>query len=300
MLDLNLVTPQPKFICDLFPVGEVSILASKPGIGKTFLILGLLLDYVRKNEEDTVILFSGENSQSLIFSRLSKINASYHDHRNVFKNFELVNQEEDGVLFVNVESDFETICNLLSYKKPKITVFDSFLCFHSLDENKASDMITVFNLFRDLARKYQTSIVCTHHLRKSTVKNKSDQDEIIGSSVITRLSAVCYNLFEFNRNIYLKCVKSWYQKPPVYKYSIETISDTEVEIFLTPESFLLSYESFLEFLEKMPKNETFTQSYIRSVTGWNKASVSRYMMKAESDKKIVPIIHGTRKTYKKI
>lgn len=289
---------EKSFILDLFPRGDVSIIGSKPGVGKTWLMLHCCL--LASRDDVNVIYFCGETSRELIYNRLNSLCTPLNEteRSNFYLHFNDILEPSSGFVSFDNLQGFNNLVRLIEITGAEFLVFDSFLSFHTRDESKATEMNEIFQNLIGIAKRYNVAIVLTHHLRKSQQK-KTDitQDEIIGSSVITRLCACCFTLIKSRDGTLLKCVKTWYEEPPLMKFVLKSDGDAGLLPEFEP-FFKINYDMFCAVVRTFSRFDYGMLSH--EFPACPRSTMYRYIAKAEKDGVIVSIKEGTAKYYKTV
>lgn len=184
---------------NLFARGFISIMFGEPGSGKTWLILALCLSLSNGStlwngisvKKSKVLLLEGDSPDALLKMRLEKFDEKLND-----KYFYYVNRytaENNGINLslsdIKGRKNFEKI---IKANRPDFIVIDTLISFIN-DEKDAEGVKTVIDDLRKRAEKYNCHILICHHSRKRMTgekRNKLDQSDVIGSSIIIRLASV--------------------------------------------------------------------------------------------------------------
>lgn len=238
------VTPDTEKIAGLFPRGYISVVASMPGAGKTWLMQyiacqlsvgGKILDgIVAKSKPQKTLILAGETGKKMLDKRLAKTNWSY-EPKNI-KVYEAIKWAKLGVPYmINSKEGQETIAKVIEIERPAVLWLDTFLSFHTAEESKMSEMTAIYQFLLRMAGYYNLAIVLNHHTRKkpnsvTNEKRKYTQDDVIGSSAGIRLANNVFiisveDLSEGRSIQTVNNVKSWDKKIPPFSY--EFIDDEE-------------------------------------------------------------------------
>lgn len=224
------------FIGGLFPTKHVSIIASKAGAGKTWLILKLLTDLsnggeillgASRNEPCRHgLLLVGESGLELVRERLNKMADCPND-----RFFSIISRTEaakSGLkLDLSIGGDnpdgVRGLHYILKEIHPDIVILDTLMSFRSDDENSMQNTNTMLLNLQALAEEFECAIVATHHIRKrqNGAKERIDQDEIIGSSALVRQVAVAYMLTRRGAIHVLTPVKTWWKSKDDIQYRLK-------------------------------------------------------------------------------
>lgn len=238
------VTPDTERIAGLFPRGYISVVASMPGAGKTWLMqyiacqlsLGgnVLNGIVAKSPKYKSVILAGETGKKLLDKRLASTKWGY-EPKNI-RVYEAIKWAKLGIPYMmNTAEGQATIATVIETERPAILWVDTFISFHTAEESKMSDMNAVYQFMLRMANYYDMAIVLNHHTRKkpssvSGEKPRYTQDDVIGSSAGIRLANSVFIIsveeLEAGRSIQtVKNVKAWDKKVPPFTY--EFIEDEE-------------------------------------------------------------------------
>ena len=241
-LDLNLSVPEPEFIGGIFPRKFFSVIASAPGVGKSWFVLRMLMELsaggqifneLSINEpQRKVLCFCGENGFDMYIQRAKKLvgipfnmmNTAIYSSRETFL--------QEGNFMIDDVTGKRNIHEIMQSEKPDIVFFDTLISFHTSDESSMRDMTTIFDFLGKLAEYYNCAVVIIHHLRKRKSKDsmKISQDDLIGSSALTRLAALVISLTRIkNDKVLVRCLKSWYKYFTEFSFKLEDVEDEKIK-----------------------------------------------------------------------
>jgi hypothetical protein len=168
-LDLTQEPPMPTWAIDEFICqGDIHLIIGEPGIGKSWLTMGMSLALAKGAKEflgypisapGKVLYFDEENPEDLIFHRFLKLGLNHQIAENIrFINNQGLRLDHDPTPLLDEALDFE----------PSLIVLDSLTRFHGLDENSAGQMAELFNTgIKPLARETGAAVVLIHHTSKT-------------------------------------------------------------------------------------------------------------------------------------
>lgn len=180
----------------LIPDGAITILSAPPSSFKTWLILeiagkmskGMKLFDKYKTEKSGVLILDEESGERQLSERFKKLGIGESD--NIFY------QKPSGR---KLDSDY--IKELVVYCKTNdisLVVFDSLARFHTANENDASEMARVAEMFVDLREHGIASLIICHTRKSNGInRNFSANDSVRGSSDIV---AMCDNHISIRRD----------------------------------------------------------------------------------------------------
>lgn len=218
----------------IFPKGHVSIVAGEPGIGKTWFMLsiakavaegGFILgrpgERVKRGKS---LIFAGETGVRLLASRVQLLGGIEPlSSVRVISSHVCAKMSLDTM--INTSIGRKNITEAIKEYRPDVTFFDTMISFMAdgKDESSQVDMGDCLRGLGSVAAECQTAIVLLHHFRKrasGSVEGGRGMDEVIGSSVLTRLSSVVVGI-ERKRDVRMvKCLKSWWEEFNPFSFRI--------------------------------------------------------------------------------
>lgn len=218
----------PEHLGGLFPRGYLSVVASRPGVGKTWLML--MKSRVISVDGYKVVILNGESGINLLAMRVLQMRFNSTENVVIYSMTESL--PYGGLAFTDPKG-WENVNFLVREERPDVIYVDSLVAFCDCDESDMIQMRGVFTRLSALASKFNCAIVLNHHLRKSQNGASSKtvtQDDIIGSSIIGRLACSMYTLTPADDLITVDCVKSWFKKPSRFSYGISQDVEGYVQI----------------------------------------------------------------------
>lgn len=213
----------PEFLGSLFPRKQITVIASKPGIGKTW----FTLLNIRKitGEGLKCVLFNGETGFDIIQDRITLLGWTIPENLCLcFNSNEAL--KLGGITVDDQEGwkNFVTICNTF---KPDAIFIDSLLAFMGSDESEMKAMRDIFTRLKNLAETLNLAVVINHHLRKSSGQEFISIDDFIGSSAISRIACCLFSLTNNGTDVItVECLKSWYQKPKTFNFKLSNFGNS--------------------------------------------------------------------------
>ena len=226
-----------EFVGGVYPRRQLSILASPPGLGKTWITIRQCMDIASgslmfggsiKDAPQKAVLFCGESGVSIIAERLRCMDYDLgtlpsgfvvYTHNDFVKHHvDICLDHPDGM------SNFQKI---VEGEKPSLVFIDTLISFRDVDESAVQETAKLLGSLRALADKVNCAIVVNHHTRKRKLRDRyteGTQDEIIGTSAFSRLCALAMMLSDTTqeRTIRYHCVKSWFEKPDDFYFRIDS------------------------------------------------------------------------------
>lgn len=155
----------PFLIDPLLPEGGVLLLVGPGGVGKSLLALWMALHLATgrplfdqfPTHACTVLYLDGESNARALRRRL----------------LTLTDQPPPNLFYtewshpINTPEGRAQLEYLLRTYTPACVIVDSLIRFHTLDENKASDMRLFFGILAHLRQRYNTAFLLIHHAGKS-------------------------------------------------------------------------------------------------------------------------------------
>lgn len=186
-LDLTQEPPPVDWLVEqLICKGDVHLLMGEPGIGKSWLTMGLLLGVIRGSEwlgqpitgPGKVLYVDEENSEGLVFHRLRKQLGMTEDEA---RQVRYLNNQ--GIL---LDKDPDSLIDEALEFAPALIVLDSLTRFHTGEEDKAGPMASLYNnALKPLARETGAALILLHHAGKtessSSYRRSRGSGEIIAN-----------------------------------------------------------------------------------------------------------------------
>jgi hypothetical protein len=184
------------------PLGMITLLAAKPGTGKSMLGLDLARRIIAGEDWPdgsaqtrpgaNVIYVDGENIPQV------------HNDRAVAwglpreRLYLLLASEEDVLLDLSTAKYQEVLAQMVFRLEPALVVIDSLGAVLGRGENAVEDVRALLGYLSGLAQHQSCAILLVHHLRKSNGQlalfDAIDPDQIRGSGHITAMSRVAWGL----------------------------------------------------------------------------------------------------------
>lgn len=167
-LDFNVSPPPPNWLFDpLIAKGDVTLVTGPPGVGKSWLTMGATVAVIEEQDEflgadvcakGRVLYVDQENPHDVIFRRLKALGLSDGGMWNLRYLWNCgIRLDRDPDKFIDEALDFE----------PTLIVLDSLTRLHTLEENNAGEMATLFNNgIQPLARETGAAVLLIHHDNK--------------------------------------------------------------------------------------------------------------------------------------
>jgi hypothetical protein len=191
---------RPEFIAGLFRKGYPSLLVAEPGLGKTILVQRLICDLsiggpiwdgFSSGPPKNILLFCGEAGLAMLNERLESSGWKFDRER--IKILDSRTAWKGGLYpALDTGEGREVFRSFIGTVKPDLVVIDSLGSFAE-DESGREAMKSVFDFLLSTGDGYGCAHLLVHHLRKRKNNERSlplDMSEVIGSSVITRHSAL--------------------------------------------------------------------------------------------------------------
>ena len=242
------VTPDVEKIAGMFPRGYISVVASMPGAGKTWLMQyiacqlsvgGRILDgVVAKSPKYKSLILAGETGKKMLDKRLALTNWGY-EPKNI-RVYEAIKWAKLGIPYmINTAEGQETIAAVVELERPSVLWLDTFISFHTADESKVAEMTAIYQFLLRMANYYNLAIVLNHHTRKKPSSLRAEkpvytQDDVIGSSAGIRLANAVYIVsveqLDAGKSIQtVRNVKSWDKKVPPFSYEFVESDDGDLD-----------------------------------------------------------------------
>lgn len=222
----------PEFVGGLFPKGHISLIASKPGVGKTWFMLskvhGIALDGV------PCLILNGESGFDVLLQRVYATGWTYPPDKVVVLN--LVDCLDVGGLAIDEQQGWTNLMQFCASFRPGVVWIDSLVAFVNGDESDMKSIRGVFSRLRAFAEKMNVAVVINHHLRKKVGSSNAGVgdvglDDVIGSSVISRIACTVFLMLpQGDGQVRVECIKSWYEKTPAFHMEIKSTEEGGVTL----------------------------------------------------------------------
>lgn len=189
------------------PVGMLTLLAAKPGTGKSLIALDLAHRIITGQPwpDGTPGLAAGPaGGKNVIYVDGENIPEVHNDRAVAWQMqrenlYLLLPSEEDILLDLNTVTYQELLAQMVYRLDPALVIIDSLGAVMGKGENAVEDVRELLGFLAGLAQHHATAILLIHHLRKSTNGQLSlldgvDPDMIRGSGHITAMSRVAWGL----------------------------------------------------------------------------------------------------------
>lgn len=229
------------FVAGLYPRRHLTLLASAPGMGKTWLITKQAIELAEKgtvfleadterypdssDNGDNSLVFCGEAGAGVMAERIRAMGyTSIPEGFHVYTQTDLT-RNNVNICLDTAEglSNFEAI---IDGEYADLVFVDTLISFRAEDESDQKATSLMLGGLRRVAENHNCAIVLSHHLRKRKARDHNlpiTQDDIIGTGAFTRLASIAYTLspVQFSESIMFSCVKSWWRKPRPRVFAIE-------------------------------------------------------------------------------
>ena len=234
-LDPSLRLPEQEFIGGLLPRGYISAIVAPPGTGKTMLLQklvsdlsigGPIFDGLAENEPSRKsLIFAGEAGYDLMIRRGAATQWPVNPRKVLILDQYTV---ESAGLSISLDSaeGWTTITGLVKKHHPDVVFFDTLSSYHDRDENSAAEVKPILRKLASLARECQCAVVVVHHSRKRTSRDRAlplSQDDVIGSSIFSRLVAVIIGVepqSEDEKILMVKPLKTWFKPFEIFTFRL--------------------------------------------------------------------------------
>jgi hypothetical protein len=200
----------------ILPKGGVLILTGIPGIGKSWLLMDMVLAFEQGRKwlghfdtvQASVIVIDEENAPPLLKGRLTKMGAMGTPEESQMSPRYLVMK---GVL-LDGQAQLDGLVEMLDRFTPDVVLLDSLIRLHTGSENDSQDMGSLNRTLSDLNRRYGCAFVVNHHRRKPGHQGGSDSHGYRGSSELQAYPDTHLDLGEQRGSLVLSASKSRYQQ----------------------------------------------------------------------------------------
>ena len=265
-----------------FPRKFVSVIASAPGTGKTWFVLKTCMDlstggnvfFGLANHQPATksLIMCGEGGLEMLVERVKAMNM-YYDPAQIAIYTAADLAAEKIEICLDSHEGLANLRKIIAGEKADIVFIDTLIAFRSDDENAGKETARLLNRLAGIANKLNCAIILTHHTRKKKRKDTGEitQDDIIGSSAITRLCATAWLLSkEKDDSKLLRCVKTWWRAPRAIAWKIDSVPGKSIDIkrLNTLEGFY-AHEAVRDYILTAPKMEEISFSDIARDTYCN-------------------------------
>jgi len=195
--------------------GYLTIISGQPKVGKTWLLIYLAIKLAQGKEVFNV--YPSSRSKILIFEGDMNKNSIKHRFNMMITDFDDINILNDNIVIVN-KHDIERVgyiadiskkegqdlfLSTVDYVNPDVIIIDSISAFHSISEEKSSEVKPVIQFLNYMAGEKNKAVIVIHHFRKKTYKQDDDSDitldDIAGSNVFTRFAGFIYGMKKYKK-----------------------------------------------------------------------------------------------------
>jgi len=277
------------FVGGIFPKRQLSIIASEPGCGKTWLMLRFCNDITNQynyckflgqsfiEKDRRCLMLIGDTGKEMIIDRINNMVLKYNKPENYIFYFVADMIREKHPFLLNTEAGRGAIQGLIHQEKPDIIFFDTLISFMTGDENSAKEIGELFIGLRSMAEEENCAIVLNHHFRKQNSgkgsRGKATLNDVIGSSAMSRLSSVMLALTKdrtrIDKNIVnVSTVKTWYKELPPMQFEISENSEHKVDLIpnYTMNNVLALRKMLLRLNEQLPEGQIVTYHEMSVIT----------------------------------
>ena len=191
----------------MFARQHTSIIFGEPGCCKTWLMLYISLILTTGGvlwkdltvKQSKVLFFEGDTPVSTLNERITKLNKPLND--DYFKYVSRYDADEIDVnLSLCTEDGRNNFESFIKNFMPDLIVIDTLISFID-DEKDAEQIKKVIDFLKSMAVQCNCHVTIVHHSRKrdrGEIRNKLDQSDVIGSSIITRLASIVIGVDKYD------------------------------------------------------------------------------------------------------
>ena len=272
--------PPTQFVGGIFPRKHVSVISSEPGTGKTWFILKYALDgtlggsiflgLAHHQAPFKSLIMCGEGGLEMLIERKQLLNADYNpDKIAIYTMQDLVNNDIE--ICLDTKDGITNLRKIVKGEAPDIVFIDTLISFRADDENASKETSRLLRKLQGIAQENNCAIVISHHLRKKKRGDdgESNQNDIIGSSAITRLCGTAFIMEHQATNAYtkLQCVKTWWNKPAPIYWKIETGKTVKLVKASIGDDMTQNRLIVQEYLSSMTPDEVISIDQLIETTG---------------------------------
>ncbi len=178
--------PMPWLVEGIWPEEGCGFFAGEPKTKKSWFVLALALAIVagvsflgHSVSQGRVILFDEENNRRALRDRVRRLAAGMSVSTSGLDDLMVAGP---GQLRLDRPEAMDGLRELVARVRPKLVILDPFVRFHRGNEKDAESMSPMLSDLRDIQRKFGTSIIIVHHLRKQGQVKASLGQRMRGSS----------------------------------------------------------------------------------------------------------------------
>lgn len=259
------------FVGGVFPKRQISIIASEPGCGKTWVMLQFCADISNQwkvgkffgcsywERQRKSLMLIGDTGKEMIIDRINKMMLNYITPPEYVMYFVSDFISEKQPFLLNTLEGCHSIQNLIHYEKPDVVFIDTLISFMVGDENSAKEVGEIFLNLRSMAEEENCAIVVNHHFRKTqngTRRGKgATLNDVIGSSAMARLASVMLALTKDKSQtqsnfVDVQTVKSWYKEVQPFHFEISENLETQ-QVSIVPDYIMGNVPKLMLMLEKL-------------------------------------------------
>lgn len=299
-----------EFVAGVYPRRQLTMIASPAGLGKTWLILQQSLDMCRgsgvflagETEPLKVVLFCGETGASIVKERLSLLGCEVPPENLAVYTYAAFSAAGVSIC-LDEQEGMSNFAAIVEGEQPDVVFIDTLISFRNDDENASTETASLLGKLRAVADKNNCAVVIMHHVRKRKLRDRyaaASQDEVIGTSAFTRLTACVFMLSEqvYSRAVKFSCVKSWFEKPEEKAFTIDNVD--KLRVFLVPVLAVSSDKKGdmgIEVLRKLPQWANVDRKLIRDTLQCSDET-ARTILQEARELGIVDMFYEDPKTHK--
>jgi len=298
-----------------FNEGEVSILASPPKSGKTWLCLDIAIKAAMgspvfgrhrptKGPLQVLYLF-GDNQPGFLKERADKLGELHEECLNLRVLDQYTFRTGRKKLLDLVDpNDFDKLVEVVKHWKIDLIFIDTLVAWTGINEAKNEELRPLLLNLQRLAHDTNAHVCVLHHNRKES-GHGSKMDKIIGGTVLVRLvgeiyslkADVCSDSGEIKSSGWFLPLGGWYEKPSRFYYHIQRIDDETTTIDYDFDKVITSHgqDRIIEEIKLM--TEPWTIDQMAKITGEKYQSVYRVVKKLEDNDEIERKTHGWNSQY---
>lgn len=184
---LNYTSNATWIIENMIPEKGMVLIGGEPGAGKTWLSLDLAIEVARGGNwmgqfgcKQTSVMYVDEEKPIEFFKK--RLPRLLSEKGLSLEQLPLTFSIDKGIRF-DLPNSLQNFTQLIEKEKPGLVILDALVDFHSKEEKDSTSIMLIFNVIKELRRKFGCTFVIIDHERKPTNLNKDGKPIIHADTV---------------------------------------------------------------------------------------------------------------------